>query len=264
MAAARACASGGKRDGRLLRVRLARPKANVLDAAMIAALDEAFADAARPSRGAPALRGVLLDAEGPHFCFGASVEEHLPEKCARDARRLPRASCCGMLESPVPVLVAVRGQCLGGGLELALRGRPGLRRAGREARAAGDVARRVRAGRVLPAAGADRPGAPPRSCSCPAAAIDADGGAAARARERASPTTPRLPRSPGSTSTCAEERVLARAMRCGRRARGLVERVRAKLAALEELYARELMSTHDAVEGLDAFLEKRPARWQDR
>ena len=45
---------------------------------------------------------------------------------------------------------------------------------------------------------------------------------------------------------------------------GLVERVRAKLAALEELYLDELMSTRDAVEGLTAFLEKRPARWEDR
>ena len=45
---------------------------------------------------------------------------------------------------------------------------------------------------------------------------------------------------------------------------GLVERVRTKLAALEELYLAGLMSTRDSVEGLTAFLEKRPARWEDR
>ena len=38
---------------------------------------------------------------------------------------------------------------------------------------------------------------------------------------------------------------------------GLVERVRAKLAALEELYGAGLMPTRDAQEGLNAFLEKR-------
>jgi cyclohexa-1,5-dienecarbonyl-CoA hydratase len=43
-----------------------------------------------------------------------------------------------------------------------------------------------------------------------------------------------------------------------------VERVRAKLGALEELYLAGLMSTRDSNEGLTAFLEKRPARWEDR
>ena len=52
-----------ERDGRLLRVRLLRPKANVLDAEMVAALDAAFAEVARPTPGEPALRAVLLDAE---------------------------------------------------------------------------------------------------------------------------------------------------------------------------------------------------------
>jgi cyclohexa-1,5-dienecarbonyl-CoA hydratase len=46
--------------------------------------------------------------------------------------------------------------------------------------------------------------------------------------------------------------------------RDLVERVGKKLAAVEELYLSRLMATHDAVEGLRAFLEKRPPRWEDR
>src|SRR6185295_11371487 len=63
-----------ERDGALLRLRLARPKANLVDAAMIAALHGALIE----YRKATTLRGVLLDSEGPHFSFGASVEEHLP------------------------------------------------------------------------------------------------------------------------------------------------------------------------------------------
>jgi len=65
-------------DGRLLRLRLARPKANIVDAAMIAALDEAIVLGAENT----ALIAALIDHEGPHFSFGASVEEHLPQNCA--------------------------------------------------------------------------------------------------------------------------------------------------------------------------------------
>ena len=64
---------------------------------------------------------MLIDAEGPHFSFGASVEEHLPDQCAAMLAGLHRL-ILRMVESPVPLLVAVRGQCLGGGLELALAG----------------------------------------------------------------------------------------------------------------------------------------------
>jgi cyclohexa-1,5-dienecarbonyl-CoA hydratase len=106
-------------DGALLRLRLARPKANIVDAEMIAALHGALiAHASRRE-----LRGVLLDAEGPHFSFGASVEEHLPASCAQMLASL-HALVVTLVDFHAPVLVAVRGQCLGGGLEVALAGGP--------------------------------------------------------------------------------------------------------------------------------------------
>jgi cyclohexa-1,5-dienecarbonyl-CoA hydratase len=40
------------------------------------------------------------------------------------------------------------------------------------------------------------------------------------------------------------------------------QRMIAKLERVESLYLDELMETHDAVEGLSAFLEKRPAKWE--
>ncbi|PKP85141.1 MAG: cyclohexa-1,5-dienecarbonyl-CoA hydratase, partial [Alphaproteobacteria bacterium HGW-Alphaproteobacteria-2] len=104
-------------EGRILRLRLARPKANIIDAAMIAALDTALTDAA----GDAALTAVILDTEGPHFSFGASVEEHLPAQCAEMLAAL-HALVRRMLDYPVPILVAVQGQCLGGGLEVAMAG----------------------------------------------------------------------------------------------------------------------------------------------
>ena len=105
------------RGGRLLRLRLARPKANVLDAAMIGALAAAF----REHRERTEIAAVLLDAGGPHFSFGASVEEHLPAQCAAMLAGF-HALLQSMLDYPAPIFVAVRGQCLGGGLELAAAG----------------------------------------------------------------------------------------------------------------------------------------------
>jgi cyclohexa-1,5-dienecarbonyl-CoA hydratase len=50
-----------------------------------------------------------------------------------------------------------------------------------------------------------------------------------------------------------------------RAARGdFVERVATRLAAVERLYLGELMATHDAVAGLEAFLAKRPPQWEHR
>ncbi len=106
-----------ERDDRLLRLRLNRPKANVVDADMIAALDAAFTDGASITD----VNAVLLDHEGPHFSFGASVEEHLPDVCA-DMLICLHSLIRKMLSSPVPVLVSVKGQCLGGGLEVAMAG----------------------------------------------------------------------------------------------------------------------------------------------
>jgi cyclohexa-1,5-dienecarbonyl-CoA hydratase len=38
----------------------------------------------------------------------------------------------------------------------------------------------------------------------------------------------------------------------------------AKLYEVERLYLSELLPTRDASEGLEAFLAKRPARWENR
>jgi len=45
---------------------------------------------------------------------------------------------------------------------------------------------------------------------------------------------------------------------------GLVERLKPKFEALEKLYLKEMMKTRDAVEGLNAFLEKRSAKWENK
>ena len=39
--------------------------------------------------------------------------------------------------------------------------------------------------------------------------------------------------------------------------------MRTLLPAVEQLYLEDLMRTHDAVEGIDAFLQKRAPKWND-
>jgi len=43
---------------------------------------------------------------------------------------------------------------------------------------------------------------------------------------------------------------------------GMLEEAKRRIAAVEKLYLEGLMATHDAVEGLDAFLAKRAASWR--
>ena len=71
-------------DGRIARVILAAPKANILDGTMTSELDSIF-ESLETRRD---LRAIVLEAEGPHFSFGASVEEHLPEQIQGALARL--------------------------------------------------------------------------------------------------------------------------------------------------------------------------------
>ena len=242
-------------EGRLLRLRLSRPKANLIDAAMIAALDGALTEHLDNAN----LGAVLLDAEGPNFSFGASVEEHLPGQC-QDMLRAIHDLVLRLVKSPVPVLVAVRGQCLGGGLEVALAGHLVF---------------------VAPDAGLGQPEmklgvfAPAASCLLPeiigpARAIDLllsgrsitgiDAVAIGMAHETAvDPERAALAYfdehlKPKSASSLRSAVKAARS--------DYAARVAAKIGTVERIYLDELMNTHDAVEGLEAFLGKRAAQWQ--
>jgi cyclohexa-1,5-dienecarbonyl-CoA hydratase len=245
------------RDGKLLRLRLSRPKANIVDAEMIAAMTKALGDAA----GDRALRGVLIDHEGPHFSFGASVAEHMPAECAAMLASLHKL-VIAMVDFPAPILVAVRGQCLGGGLEVAMAGHmmfvsPDAKLGQPE----------IVLGVFAPAASCLLPERMPR-----VAAEDLlysgrsiDGAEAARlGLANAVVDDPENAAlawfDNGPAKHSAESlRFAVKAARLG-----FNERVKAKIAEVEALYLNGLMATRDAVEGLNAFLEKRPALWEDR
>jgi cyclohexa-1,5-dienecarbonyl-CoA hydratase len=246
-----------ERDGALLRVRLSRPKANLVDAAMIAALHDAFAR----HRSSVGLRAVLLDAEGPHFSFGASVEEHLPDRCGTMLASL-HALLLAMLDFPAPIMVAVRGQCLGGGLEVALAAGPIF--------AAPDAQLgqpEMKLGVIAPAA----------SCLLPyrinqPAAEDLllSGRSVSGEEARSMGLVQTVAADPEAAALAYFDAHLATksaaALACAlaaARAPYLAD-VRRRLADVERLYLDRLMQTRDANEGLAAFLEKRPPRWEHR
>ena len=58
-----------ERDEQILRLQLARPKANIIDAEMISAISASLTSHAANEQ----LMAVVLGAEGPHFSFGASA-----------------------------------------------------------------------------------------------------------------------------------------------------------------------------------------------
>jgi cyclohexa-1,5-dienecarbonyl-CoA hydratase len=249
------------RDGRLLRIRLARPKANVLDAEMMSALDEALAGASRNVNGGPRVRAVLLDHEGPHFSFGASVTEHLPGDAPAMLKGF-HALLLRMLGFPAPILVAIRGQCLGGGLELAS--------AGHVLFAAPDA----KLGQPEIVLGVFAPAAtfllPERIGRAAAEDLLFSGRSIDGREAHRIGLVNAVAEDPEKAALAYFDDHLAKhsaaslqfAVLAARRE--LVDRARARLASLEELYLTGLMQTRDAVEGLNAFLEKRPARWEDR
>jgi cyclohexa-1,5-dienecarbonyl-CoA hydratase len=244
-------------DGRLLRLRLSRPKANIVDAAMIAALDHALTE----HLGNAQIGAVLLDAEGPHFSFRASVEEHMPDQCATMLSGLHRL-LARMVESPVPILVAVRGQCLGGGLELAL--------AGHLIFAAADAALgqpEMKLGVLAPAASCLLP-----EVAGPGRALDLllSGRSITGFEAVAFGIATDASADPENAALAYFEEHLkpksASSLRLAVKAARLdyVARVKQKLAAVERIYLDELMHSRDAVEGLEAFIAKRPAKWEHR
>lgn len=245
-----------ERDKQVLRLQLAQPKANIIDAAMIDALTTALAKHVANSR----LMAIVLDAEGPNFSFGASVEEHLPGQCAGMVRKL-HALITQMIEYPVPIIAAVHGQCLGGGLEVAC------------------------AANLIIAAPDTRLGqpeislavfAPAASCLLPerigqsqaemlllsGQSVDAD-------KARQIGLVDEVSDEPAQAAlawidaniigkSASSLRIAVTAAR-----HDYIARVKEKLQAVEAMYFDELMQTNDAVEGLNAFLEKRKPVWDN-
>ena len=242
--------------GAVWRVVLDTPKANLVDMEKCDLLSEIFLRA-REERG---LKAVVIQGEGPHFSFGASVPEHLPETIESMLRGFHRVFH-RMLDTGVPTLAAVRGQCLGGGMELAIFcdrifASPDARMGQPE----------IVLGVLAPVASvmlADRVGrGAAEHLLLSGTSVTADEALSiglvdevADDPVEAALTYARDHLLPKSASSL---RFAVQASRVG-----FAERFRSELAEVERMYLEDLMATDDAQEGLKAFLEKRDARWSN-
>lgn len=243
------------REGEIQRFVLDRPKGNVLDLEMIAALRGSLKDlAADPG----ATKLLVFEGAGDHFSFGASVPEHLPGKVEqllpafhdlfRDIEGLG-----------IPTAAVVRGQCLGGGFELA-----------------------IWCGRVFAETTA-RLGVPETRLGVfpPVAAIAlpwrVPGAAATQLILSGEVLEARAAADAGLVDACVSDaeaalqawfdEILAGksavAIRAAWRAARLpmAEALERALPRLEKLYLEDLMAHRDPGEGLQAFLARRPPVW---
>lgn len=113
-------------DDAIARVRLTRP--DKLNALTLQTLQE-LVDVAHRLRRDRTLRAVVISGEGSSFCAGLDFATVMrsPGGVARAFVPLPwrgtnlfQEACWAWRRLPVPVIAAVEGHCLGGGLQIAL------------------------------------------------------------------------------------------------------------------------------------------------
>ena len=105
-----------RHDGGIALLRLNRPPMNPLSIALLGELRDAAAALASD----PDLKGVVIAGSEKALAAGADVGELTSQDGARASADAFRAAFDAVVSIPRPVIAAVRGYALGGGLELAL------------------------------------------------------------------------------------------------------------------------------------------------
>jgi cyclohexa-1,5-dienecarbonyl-CoA hydratase len=247
-----------ERSGQIERIILDRPNGNVLDLEMLAAIRERIEHI---SADPGTCKLLVFEGAGRHFSFGASVEEHLPDKVGRllpafhelfwDLERLS-----------IPTAAVVRGQCLGGGFELALW--CGVLFCDATARFA---VPEIKLGVFPPIAAIGLPwrvsGA--RSTQMILSGEPIDGMSAAHLGIADWCCEDPEDRLQSWFTQNLEERSSIAVRTAWRASRWLLaDALRNDLTSLESLYLKDLMSHVDPVEGISAFVERRPPVWRNQ
>lgn len=102
-------------DGAVAKIILNDGKGNVLDKIMMKDLLSAFSKFKENKN----LKLITFEGAGKNFSYGASVEEHTKYNCEEMLKSFHRLFY-EIIEMSIPTMAKISGQCLGGGMELAL------------------------------------------------------------------------------------------------------------------------------------------------
>lgn len=102
--------------GHIAVVEIRRPPANFFDTALIMEIADGYEMLDRD----PACRGIVLCSQGKHFCAGADFSRPEQRNAGSDASAELYAQSLRLFRSGTPVVAAVQGAAIGGGLGLAL------------------------------------------------------------------------------------------------------------------------------------------------
>lgn len=239
-------------------IELNHPPLNIIDEKMMEALDAALDDAASN----PNITAVVLQGAGNRaFSAGVSIHEHLPPRVGETLRRF-HSLIRRLREMPCTTIAAVHGVALGGGCELAMAcdfvlvdetakfGQPEVdvgcfapvacvllpRLVGRQR-----AWEMMAIGRPIDAAEAHRTGlvnrvVPPDQLNAVVNEFCA--------------------------ALAAKSPLVLRLMREAARAAENIPSFDEALAHVERIYLDRLVPTADALEGLQAFIDKRPPTWK--
>jgi len=246
-------------DGAVARIILDDGKGNVLDNVMMNDLHQLFAELKDNND----IKLISFEGAGKHFSFGASVPEHTKEKAADMLDSFHRLFY-EIADMSIPTMAKISGQCLGGGMELALAcnflyadktamlGQP-----------------EIMLGVYAPPASILLPlkigNAKAEDLLITGKSITADEacriGLVNEVFEDRDAMDTALDEWINKTFVPKSASSLRYAVRVARKV--FNKTVKTELPELEKIYVSELMETNDANEGINSFLEKRKPEWKN-
>ncbi len=234
-------------------------KGNVLDSVMMNDLHSVFGELKSNNN----VKLITFEGAGKHFSFGASVAEHTKEQAPKMLESFHKLFY-EIIDLSIPTVAKISGQCLGGGLELALACNFLF------------ADKTAKLGQPEIILGVFAPPAsvllPLKIGSAKAEEILLTGKTLSAEEAKTFGIINEVYEDRQALDTALDEwfnnNIIpksASSLRFAVRAARMKfnETVKTMLPKLEQLYTNELMETGDANEGINAFLEKRQAVWMN-
>ncbi len=250
-------------DGQVVEVVLGPGPGNIISMGLIEELSSELERLDPKLEGNANRKLIIISGEGKHFSFGASVEEHKADNVGEMLPRLHRL-IEDVLHYPVPTMAKITGQCLGGGFELVLA--CSMIFCSEDAKLG---VPEIKLGVFPPAASVLLPCKTGDSITCQMVLTGEALSAGDLHRLGIVNTVADAGSLDDVVAEFVEKQILPKSASSIRVANDAArvhirEYYDSHMEACEKLYLDRLMSTADAVEGIEAFLDKRPPQWADR